>query len=757
MSEMKTTLTTLIFVIFSFLLGKAENYTIESKWVDCGNNVQLLDPYYCSGVTFTWSGLSKAGKAHGHGIATKYMNGKFESKYEGTYRNGIRDGKGSFMYMDGSIRAGNFINGQLIGKGIYKDEKGNSYEGEFINYRIHGNGTFKWGNGASFTGFFVNDYPYTGKYTSYSGEVEYLQKGEKVERITEVKSNYSPKIGQQVREYFDENWNRCDPKQAAYYRLVTYSAPNKPKGVVKDYFISGELQSEQSPVFIDYNDEGKTFLEGTQTFYHKNGKVAGITTFYNNEPNGLQTYYFPDGSLASESYLIMGIPDGDMIQYYQDGKIAKIAKYDHGQLHNNKYLLLTEDQTAFLVYNEDFNRNREAWEFQGQSGIVQVNDSESISMQANPERQVSGGIYTGFAPMSENVISVIINQRNPGQGIVTLLFGFKDWDNLCAFSIADDQYSFTYKKNGVVVQNDEWKKSEAIKTDINKLMVVNEGDKITMYVNDEPLVQTGRIYYDGSLCGVSLYNRSNSPIVIDAAQLAVQEVVDLRNIAQDYLPEERNSSDEWKGNGSGFFLNSKGYIATNYHVVNGTSALQANLTRNGKTESYRASVVVVDPENDLAIIRIDDKSFIGDGTLPYGLMSRTKDTGSEVFALGYPMADVMGTEVKFTDGKISSKSGIGGDVRVYQISVPIQPGNSGGPLFDMGGNVVGITSSGLNRDYFKSENVNYAIKASYLKNLMESCPEKIILEEKIETPTSSLSLTDKIKRYEEYVVLILTK
>ena len=412
---------------------------------------------------------------------------------------------------------------------------------------------------------------------------------------------------------------------------------------------------------------------------------------------------------------------------------------------------------VFLVYNEDFERNREAWEFQGQPGIVQVNDAESISMQANPERTVSGGIYTGFAPMSDNIISVLTNQRNPGQGIVTLLFGFKDWDNLCAFSIAGDQYSFTYKKNGVVVQNDDWKKSSAIKPDVNKLMVVNNGDKITMYVNDEPLIQTGRIYYDGSLCGLSLYNGTVTPIVIDAAQLAVQEVVDPRNIAQEYLPEDKSASDGWKGNGSGFFLNPNGYIATNFHVVDGTTALQANFTRNGETVSYPASVVVTDPQNDLAIIKIDDKSFNGNGPIPYGLLTRTKDTGSEVFAMGYPMADVMGSEVKFTDGKISSKSGMGGDVRVYQISVPIQPGNSGGPLFDMGGNVVGITSSGLNRDYFKSENVNYAIKASYLKNLIEACPEEINLEENVESPASSSSLTDRIKQYEGFVVLILTK
>ena len=293
--------------------------------------------------------------------------------------------------------------------------------------------------------------------------------------------------------------------------------------------------------------------------------------------------------------------------------------------------------------------------------------------------------------------------------------------------------------------------------DVNELTVVNNGDKITMYVNDQPLVQTGRIYYDGSLCGISLYNGSGNPIVMDAGNLTVQEVIDPRNIAQEYLPSDNHDPDVWKGNGSGFFLTPQGYIATNYHVVEGTTALQVNFTRKGKTESYPATVVVTDPQNDLAIIKIDDSSFEGNAVLPYGMMTRTKDTGSEVFALGYPIADVLGTEVKFTDGKISSKSGIGGDVRVYQISVPIQPGNSGGPLFDMGGNVIGITSSCLNRDYFKSENVNYAIKASYLKNLMEACPQEIVLEEKVETPVSAMSLTDRIKQYEGFVVLILTK
>ena len=752
---MKKTLITLIF-IFSILVGKAETYTLEDKWVDCGNGVQLLDPYYSPGVTFTWTGPSKSGKANGQGVATKFKNGKFESKYEGTYKDGIREGKGVFSHKDGSVKTGTFLNGQLMGKGTLKDEDGNTYEGEFINYRMHGNGTLTLGNGTTFVGYMVDDSPYTGKITFYDGNVAYLQKGQFVEKINESKSGYSPKIGKQVREYFDENWNRCDPKQAAYYRLVTYASPNKPNGVVKDYYITGELQSEQTPIFIDYDDEGKTFLEGTQKFYHKNGKVEIVRYYYNDQPNGPEIHYYKDGSIASVGHWDMGVLDGDLIQYYPNGKIASVSKYENGNLYNNKFLQVTEDQMVFLVYNEDFAKNRETWEFHGQPGITQVNDSESISMLANPQRTISGGIYTGFSPMSENIISILTNQRNPGEGIVSLLFGYKDWDNFCAFSIAGDRYSFTYKKNGVVVQNDDWKKSSAIRPDINELTVINSGDKITMYVNDEPLLQTGRIYYDGSLCGLSLYNGTDEPIVMDAARLTVHEMVDPRNIPLEYLPEEKSDPDSWKGNGSGFFLNQNGYIATNNHVVEGSSALQANFTRAGEVQSFPATVVVTDPQNDLAIIKIDDSAFKGIGTLPYGLLTRTKDTGSEVFAMGYPIADVMGTEVKFTDGKISSKSGIGGDVRVYQISVPIQPGNSGGPLFDMDGNVVGITSSGLNRDYFKSENVNYAIKASYLKNLMEACPDAITLDEMSDKLTST-SLTDKIKQYEDFVVLILTK
>jgi S1-C subfamily serine protease len=119
------------------------------------------------------------------------------------------------------------------------------------------------------------------------------------------------------------------------------------------------------------------------------------------------------------------------------------------------------------------------------------------------------------------------------------------------------------------------------------------------------------------------------------------------------------------------------------------------------------------------------------------------------------MAQVMGDEIIFTYGKISSKTGIEGDITVYQISVPIQPGNSGGPLFDNKGNLVGITSSGLNKEYFNSENVNYAIKTAYLKNLIDVMPESIKLPNNIEIYNKPL--TEKIKLLSDFIPIIRVK
>jgi S1-C subfamily serine protease len=162
-----------------------------------------------------------------------------------------------------------------------------------------------------------------------------------------------------------------------------------------------------------------------------------------------------------------------------------------------------------------------------------------------------------------------------------------------------------------------------------------------------------------------------------------------------------------------------------------------------------------DKVNDLAILKVDSKDFKLDKEIPYTINFDLKDVGTEVFTLGYPMIDIMGSEVKFTDGKISSKSGLDGDIRTYQITTPIQPGNSGGPLFNYDGDVVGIIVSTLSRENYDAENVNFALKSNLLKNLIDACPETIELSNSGKLRSASLS--QKIKSFSEFVPVVLVK
>lgn len=227
---------------------------------------------------------------------------------------------------------------------------------------------------------------------------------------------------------------------------------------------------------------------------------------------------------------------------------------------------------------------------------------------------------------------------------------------------------------------------------------------------------------------------------------------DARKAEQEYQKalEEAQKKAGWSG--SGFALN-QGHIVTNYHVIEDAKTILIKGVKGDFQTELRAKVVATDKINDLAILKIDDERFKGFGAIPYKVKREMSDVGESVWALGYPMTDVMGEEVKFTDGKISSRTGIQGDMSVYQISVPIQPGNSGGALFDNNGNVVGITSSGLNREAFNSENVNYAIKTSYLHNLIESTLTTSVLPQG--TAMQGQPLTQKIKLAKNFVYIIM--
>lgn len=199
--------------------------------------------------------------------------------------------------------------------------------------------------------------------------------------------------------------------------------------------------------------------------------------------------------------------------------------------------------------------------------------------------------------------------------------------------------------------------------------------------------------------------------------------------------------------GSGVFVCDK-VVVTNNHLVSNAKKIEITIKDGNNVSTYNAKVLVADRTNDLALLSIVDDKFTGIGALPFPIATNLRDVGTAIFTMGYPLSTYMGDEVKITDGIINSKTGYEGDIVTYQISAPIQPGSSGGPLFDKAGYLIGITNAGIR----EAQNVGYAIKSSYLCNLIESAPINIALPEK--NIIENVEFTSLVKQLAKYVVFI---
>ena len=738
-----------LLALFALTALATQAQMVTAQWVKCNNEgCTLLDPYYSEGVTLNWEGGCLNGKAHGSGTLTKYKNGEYESTFEGNYDNGSREGFGTFTHKDKSVTTGYFTAGQLNGQGKRIYEDGSVYEGEFIHYRQHGKGTLHYASGTTFEGYFVSDKPYTGTYTTLDFEVEYVHQFKYVTKIVEEKSSgCSPEIGKRVTEYFDEEWNRCKKENAAFYRLITYAAANKPQGTVKDYHISGELQSEFNVVHIDYDDEGKNFHEGASIWYFKNGNLEQKKYYFNNKLHGINSRYYETGQLFEEITYQHGVGQGLYQQWYLSGKLKATAYYNNGELVDNKYIEYDENGEGATVYRENFRTNESNWTHTDDSTRSYVTGYGFVALNVYGNSTHIRGNYITLNQEADYSIECIV-QKETGTGTdgYGMFFGFKDWNNYYKFLISELGYFKVLGKiEGIDINLCEWTGTNAIfrGNQRNLLKMMKIGDEFIFSLNGVIVLRTETKLLRGNAIGI--YAAGIGRYILET--LMVKEFIPMEEVSE-VVPD----ANAWLGNGSGFFIHPKGYIATNYHVIADASEIQVTYYQQGTKYSHTAKVVVTDKQNDLAIIQITDPSFQTLPAIPYVFSTNIQDLGTDVFALGYPMANVMGEDIKFTDGKISAKTGIEGDITTYQISVPIQPGNSGGPLFDSKGNLVGITSSALNREKFNAENVNYAIKATYLKNLIDVMPGSISLPN--DTTIYNKSLTEKIKVLSDFTPII---
>ena len=201
-----------------------------------------------------------------------------------------------------------------------------------------------------------------------------------------------------------------------------------------------------------------------------------------------------------------------------------------------------------------------------------------------------------------------------------------------------------------------------------------------------------------------------------------------------------------KFSGTGFALTSEGYLVTSYHVIQGADSL---LVEGRNHQRFHAEPVFSDVKHDLAILRITDKRFNGFGRLPYAIKSGQADLGERVFTLGYPREDVV-----YGEGSLSSRSGFEGDTAFYQVSIPVNPGNSGGPLLDERGNLIGVVSGRQN----DAQSAAFATKSSYLVRLVDSLAASSKANAPYHLPRYSqlagTSRPQQLKKLQDYVFVV---
>ena len=198
---------------------------------------------------------------------------------------------------------------------------------------------------------------------------------------------------------------------------------------------------------------------------------------------------------------------------------------------------------------------------------------------------------------------------------------------------------------------------------------------------------------------------------------------------------------------TGIFVTTDGHILTNAHVVKDCSEIRVGM---GQGDFEVGRLVAKDPTNDLALVKITSKPRT------VGAFHFDVRLGENVEAFGYPLSQILATTGNFTTGNVTALAGIGDDSRFFQISAPVQPGNSGGPLLDENGNLIGIVSSKLN---FLSEiknagdipqNVNFAIKASVAANFLRDNNVKFQFGEASQ-PMKAPDLADQAKSLSAYI------
>ena len=233
------------------------------------------------------------------------------------------------------------------------------------------------------------------------------------------------------------------------------------------------------------------------------------------------------------------------------------------------------------------------------------------------------------------------------------------------------------------------------------------------------------------------------------AQLLVSEasINDLFRLSDDFGNDEDTPSG---GSGTAFVINNDGHLLTNNHVIEGCSEMTFQIRGSAATG---VSLISANTSADLALLKID--SFFANPAK--FAPSSSIQMGAELFVYGFPLTDDLSAQGNFTNGIVSAGSGLNDDMTQFQMTAPIQPGNSGGPVLNRNGNVIGVVVATANQDFFRqqrgtdTQNINFAIHGEITKRFLES---NNITYEEASSESKSLQLSEVARRAQEYTGIL---